>query len=197
LCGVPFKSAETLSSSPDHICGDCRQGKREFDSARSIGRYEDSLRELILSFKLKGALSSGRDCVILVRQSARLLVENKQLDGALHVPLNRRKLLNREFDQAAVLAQAVAEELEFPFWDKVLVRSAHTRGQAEVKNHTERRKNVRGAFRVEEADLLSGKSVLLVDDVFTSGATVAECARTMKKGGAAAVHVLTLARVLL
>jgi ComF family protein len=129
----------------------------------------------------------------LVEEHVRRLMEGVQLDLALNVPLHRRRLVSREFDQAGLLAQAAAEVLGIPFFSGLLIRATATRSQTAVEKK-DRWKNVRNAFGLTDAESIKGKSVLLVDDVFTSGATVNACTRTLKKGGAAAVHVFTLAR---
>ena len=190
-CGVPFKSEYALQWSPDHLCRDCRQLKQRFDTARSVGRYESPLRELILAFKLRGRLTAGGDCSFLMEQHAGRLMERRRLDLVLNVPLHRWRLLRREFDQSALLARAAADALGIPVATHLLTRVVNTQSQTDVKD---RRRNVRKAFSAENTEELKGKSVLLVDDVLTSSATVDECARTLKKGGAAEVHVLTLAR---
>lgn len=190
-CGVPFGSQYAYGGSDGNLCQDCRLGKHRFDSSRSVCRYESPLRELILAFKLRGNLQAARECASLVETHIHRLMAGEQLDAVLNVPLHRRRLLSREFDQAALLAEAAARALCIPFTPGVLTREVNTRSQTEAKD---RRKNVKGAFSVRHPAAIEGKSVLLVDDIFTSGSTLDECTRTLNRSGAAAVHVFTLAR---
>jgi len=192
-CGIPFKSEYAHQWSPDHLCQDCRQSRRRFDSARYVGTYESPLRELVLAFKLKGNPTAGGDCTDLIKENVSSLMEGKKLDMVINVPLHQRRLLSREFDQAGLLAEAAAGALRLPFPSGSLTRVINTGSQTKVKD---RKKNVRGAFMVKRPEMVAGKSVLLVDDVFTSGATMEECSRVLKRSGAAAVHLFTLARAI-
>jgi ComF family protein len=129
----------------------------------------------------------------LIKENVPGLMKGKKLDMVINVPLHRRRLLSREFDQAGLLAEAAAEALQLPFLRGALARIINTDSQTKAKD---RKKNVRGAFMVKKPEMVEGKSVLLVDDVFTSGATMEECSRVLKKSGAAAVHLFTLARAI-
>jgi len=102
--------------------------------------------------------------------------------------------MQREFNQSAVLATGLAQQLGSAVWEQVLQRTRWTRPQVELSGD-ERRRNVRDAFRVTDAARLQGKALLLVDDVLTTGATISEAARALKAAGAAQVDVFALARV--
>lgn len=192
-CGVPFGSQYAYGWRDGNLCEDCRLGKHRFDSSRSVCRYESPLRELILAFKLRGNLAAAHECASLVETHIHRLMAEKQLDIVLNVPMHPRRLLGREFDQAALLARAAAEALCVPFPPGALARVVNTRSQTDARD---RRKNVKGAFRVRHPEAVEGRSVLLVDDIFTSGSTLDECTRTLKRSSAAAVHVFTLARAM-
>ena len=109
------------------------------------------------------------------------------------VPLHFNKLRERGFDQSFILAQAVAEVLRLPVLVQPISRIRDTPPQAK-KNRKERAKNVHGAFLVKEVEQVRGQDILLVDDVMTTGSTVNEVARVVKRAGANRVHVFTLAR---
>ena len=112
------------------------------------------------------------------------------------VPLHRRRLFMRRYNQSALLAARLARRARATLAVDLLVRRRHTRLQGQLSADA-RRRNVQGAFEIrrKRKAMLDGKRVLLIDDVLTTGATVDECARVLRRGGATAVDVLTLARV--
>jgi ComF family protein len=115
-------------------------------------------------------------------------------DAILPVPLHRQRLMQREFNQAFVVAQGLARYLNVPVLERLLVRVRSTRPQVELSGG-ERRQNVRQAFAVTEPGALADKFVLVVDDVLTTGATLGEVARVLKNAGVRQVDVFALARV--
>ena len=110
------------------------------------------------------------------------------------VPLHRSKLRTREFDQALALARHVSQGVGIPLWADVLIRHRPTLSQVGL-SAAERQRNIRGAFTVQKPQYCAGKALLLIDDVYTTGATVQECARLLRQAGATRVDVYTLARV--
>ncbi|MGH8060056.1 MAG: ComF family protein [Candidatus Entotheonellia bacterium] len=193
-CGRPFRSPLALAYSPEHRCGACRRKPPAFDSARAIGRYEGPLREAIHLLKYRGKLSLRRPLLQLALAHFQAHFGGATFDALIPVPLHRRRLMRREFNQSAVLATGLARQLGSVVWEQVLQRSRWTRPQVELSGD-ERRRNMRDAFRVTDAARLEGKALLLVDDVLTTGATVGEAARVLKAAGAARVDVFALARV--
>jgi ComF family protein len=125
----------------------------------------------------------------LTRPACRELVDAAEV--LVPVPLHTRRLKERGFNQAVLLAQAFPEK---PLARETLVRVRHTPPQTGL-NPKERRENVRKAFAVPRPEEVKGKTILLVDDVYTTGATVRECAKVLLKAGAREVNVLTVARV--
>ena len=156
--------------------------------------YDDASRDLILGFKrgdrLEGAPGFGQ----WMARSGRSLLQGADL--VVPVPLHRRRLFFRRFNQAAVLAHAIGKSAGIPVLADGLMRKRATPSQAGL-SRSGRFRNVRGAFalRPRHKERLRGRHVILVDDVMTTGATVESCARALLKGGAASVSVLTLARV--
>jgi len=150
------------------------------------------LREILHKFKYQGKLSLGR---VL----SRILVENyprelDRIDLIVTVPLHISKLRTREFNQSVVMGMGLAKGIEVPFDPFVLKKVRDTKPQYEMGNETERRSNVRGAFIVENTSRVGKKSILLLDDVFTTGSTLNECTRVLLNSGVIKVQALTLMR---
>jgi ComF family protein len=173
-------------------CPRCRDEKFQFDSATRLGLYDGPLRDAILLMK-KQAGETMAECV------GRLWARNHAdwfralgVQVVIPVPLHWRRRLRRGYNQAEVLAVAVARLLRVPCEPRWLRRVRATSIQAQVAE-SERRTNVRGAFRAARSARPAGKTVLLVDDVLTTGSTASEAARALRQAGAATVHVAVLA----
>lgn len=154
--------------------------------------YEEPIKKLIHRFKYQGKT----DCLVSVSTLARdhpALEEMREADLIIPVPLHPARLRERGFNQALLLARAIfpGDRRVVP---RLLIRIRATAPQAGFDGAA-RRANLRKAFEVTAPGLLAGKRILLIDDVLTTGSTVNECAKTLKKAGAAEVLVITLARV--
>jgi len=189
-CGFPFPYA----APEETLCAACARVPPLFDRARAVFRYDDASRGLVLGFKhadeTHAAVAFGR---WLARAGTKLTAD---ADLIAPVPLHRWRLLSRRYNQSALLAQALARVAGPQLAVDLLVRRRHTPRQGRL-SPLARRRNVRGAFAVRPRwkQAVEGRRVLLVDDVLTTGATVEECARVLRRQGAAGVDVLTLARV--
>jgi ComF family protein len=195
-----FSGAETLC----HKCGEflhenptdfetfCRRCDEHFyDAARAVGIYENALSASIVHLKNEPFVARNLQKLFL---SA---FENSSFQDAakiIPVPLSRKRLLERGFNQAAVLARILAKHTKIDLDEKSLVRSVHTPMHRAAMDRKAREMTVKNAFEVKRPKLIEGENILLVDDVFTSGATVSNCAEVLKKKGANKVYVLTLAR---
>lgn len=191
-CGHPFE----VDVGEAALCGACLAEAPHWRRARAVFRYDDASKALVLRFKhgdrLEGAPSFAR---WMARAGADLVGE---ADVIVPVPLHRFRLLARRYNQAALLAMALGRLAGKPVEPDLLLRRRRTPVQGHM-NREDRRRNVKGAFAVRERKLalVAGKSVLLIDDVLTTGATAGECARVLTRAGAASVDVLTLGRVVL
>jgi ComF family protein len=189
-CGVPFG----FSVTGDTLCAPCMESEPVFDRARAAVVYNDPSRQLLLAFKYGDRLQAADTFLPwLLRAGSEMIAES---DIIVPVPLHARRLWQRRFNQSALLAQAVAASAKKQFLPEALIRLRHTVPQKGM-NRKERKDNVRGAFCANGryAAALTGKNILLIDDVLTSGATLNECARTLKRAGASSVFILTVARV--
>ena len=192
-CGVPFASAE--QGGPERLCPTCREHPPVFRHARAALRYDDQARRLILPLKHGDRLELAAILApMMLRAGARLLAHGGEV--LVPVPLHRRRLFHRRYNQAAVLAFAVGRLAGRPVVPDALVRTRRTAPLGD-KSPEERAREVAGSFalRRSRADRIAGRSVLLVDDVITSGATANACAAVLLAAGALTVDVLAAARV--
>ena len=188
-CGLPFEVPGA-----DQDCEACIRKPPRFDRARSVLAYDDASRDLILRFKhADRTLAAGPFARWMVRAGAGLWAG---ADLLTPVPLHRWRLVRRRYNQAALLAHAISRETGIPAMPDLLRRTRPTRNQGGLSAPA-RAENVHDAFAVRPRHLarLNGLRVVLVDDVFTTGATVETAAAVLLDAGAAAVDVVTLARV--
>jgi ComF family protein len=153
--------------------------------------YQGVMAEAIQRFKYHGEIQLADSLGWLWKK---ISLEDLSFEVIIPVPLYPSRLRERGFNQSLVLGRILGRFLHKPVVIKGLRRTRNTVPQVEL-DHAQREKNVRGAFEVGDSQEIKGKSVLLVDDVFTTGATVNECTKVLKKAGAGQVYVLTLARV--
>ena len=189
-CGMPF--AEDLGQGA--LCAECLARPPRFGRARAALVYDDRTRRLVLPFKHGDRTDMARACgAWMARAGADLLAE---ADIVAPVPLHWRRLFMRRYNQALLLAAKLSRDADVPLAPDLVRRRRWTGSQAGLKAR-ERQRNVRLAFDVHPrwSARLEGRSILLVDDVLTTGATVDACVRVLQKAGAHRVDVLTLARV--
>jgi len=189
VCGLPFPHP----MGEDAVCADCARERMSWDRARAVLRYDKHSRRLVLGLKhgdhthLAGAL--GR----WMKRAGGEILDNADL--ILPVPLHWTRLFARRYNQAALLAHAIRAAGGPPVAADWLVRRRRTPSQGRL-SAAGRARNVRGAFALRRGRSVKGKRVVIIDDVLTTGATVEECARVLRRAGAGFVGVLTLARAL-
>jgi ComF family protein len=176
-----------------HLCSDCLSDIHQFDRARAAGIYRGLLREIIQRFKYEGKTFLARPLAQLVTHIAAGLADYQDLKLIIPVPLHPRRLRQRGFNQASLLARQLGSNLGLPVDYSLLKRSRWTEPQTGL-SRKQRAKNVKGAFALINQKKVGGKGVLLLDDVITTGETVNQCVRVLKAGGARKVVVLTVAR---
>jgi ComF family protein len=159
-----------------------------------VGLYQGALRDIIHAMKYQGVYGLVRPLAALLQAQFAWHWGSVVPEALVPIPLHRSKLRQREFDQAVALAGYVSAYTGVPLWADVLVRHRATVSQVGL-TAVQRRQNVRGAFHLSAPHMCAGKVILLIDDVYTTGATMRECARLLQQAGARWVGVYTLARV--
>lgn len=190
-CGIPFTGAEGGS----HLCGDCMVSKSVYSAARAVGRYESTLLEAIHRFKYNGKISVGEILGRLMAEFAYPAFNIRDYSMIMPVPLHPKRLRERGFNQSVVLAREISKRFHISLDFMTLRRHVDTEPQISL-GKKEREANVHGVFSVTDSGIVKGQKIILVDDVYTSGSTVKECARVLMKNRADRVAVLTLARAI-
>jgi ComF family protein len=181
-CGTP-ESGDVVR------CGRC--DSHLFTAARAVGLYEGALRETALQIKRRPYLPKHVEALLVAAAQREPLNASTRIAP---VPLHAERLRARGFNQASIIAQVLAKSLRIPLDEVSLVRVAGSDKHRAGMDAKGRRDTVAGAFVVSHPALVANENVLLVDDVFTTGATVSACAEALISAGAANVFVLTLAR---
>jgi len=179
---------------PIALCTACRTKGRPWDGLAFHGRYEGVLRELVLQFKFSSRLGQGRLLGQLLVATCRRLAfpDGGAPDMLLPVPLHPRRLAWRGFNQSLELARIVGRTLQFPVRTDGIFRIRYTTPQSRLPG-PRRLENIQGAFRADPA-VVGGRTVVLVDDVMTTGATMETAALALRQAGACQVDVLVVAR---
>ena len=190
VCGLPFE----IDMESDALCAGCAADRPPFNRARAAMRYGGVARDMILALKHGDRTHTAPGLGRLMAAAGGDLLATS--DVCVPVPLHRWRLARRRFNQAALLARALRQHADFLLLPGALRRIRQTPSQGGL-SRAGRHRNVRGAFRLDPRanDRIDSRTILLIDDVYTTGATVAECARVLRRAGAGAVNVLTVARV--
>jgi ComF family protein len=180
ICGLPTVSEYTRT------CGECLSEKPPFEKMEYFGIYEGPLKESIHLFKFNNVKRLAKPLAQLLHS-----IIDADYDAVIPVPLHINKLREREFNQTALLGLYLARHIDKPLMLDALIKTRETSLQTDVTGK-ERRANLKGAFSASQK--IKGLRLLLVDDVITTGATIKECAFTLRKAGAASVDAVALAR---
>ena len=201
-CGIMFKSRE----GEDHICGECLTSPKKIRKCRAPGVYDKAVMAVIHCLKYKGKIQLARPLGMLLFSAFISCWDKESIDVIVPVPLHKKRFRKRGFNQSFLLIREwvqLAKSLNINFAhikiDKhLLLRNRWTQPQTGL-GRRQRMANIKNAFSINESSNIAGiieKRVLLVDDVYTTGATANECAKVLLRSGAGSVDVLTLARAM-
>ena len=185
------------------ICRSCREHLPLLDeknrqislkgipACSSLFRYEGDARQAILRYKFHGLSFYSREFASLMAEN--LTSEELSCDVITWVPLSKKRKRTRGYDQAQLLAKELASEIHVPC-SCLLVKKRNAAPQSGSGGREERKANIRDAYRIKDGADIRGKTILLIDDIVTTGATLEECAAVLLSAGAACVKALTIAR---
>jgi ComF family protein len=199
VCGERLTSPYMVSGG-EARCGACQRLEPLFVKAVAYGSYEGGLRELIHLLKYEQVRPAAGVLGRMLSEAIAGLAPKLDQAMVVPVPLHAAKLRQRGFNQSELIARAALKSpalsaMSWPLHASILERTRATESQTGLTRH-QRQENIRGAFHVLDSPTVTGRTILLVDDVFTTGTTVSECARVLRKAGANQVWVATVARVL-
>lgn len=199
-CGAPLNYCEaserTAISDYQDRCYHCRELDFDFQKNESLGVFDGMMRELIHQFKFGGRRSLFRvfSELLLVHKASYI----REHDAIIPVPLSQARFRERGFNQSYMIGKTIAVSTNIPFLGNILLRRGRSKPQSSIKSLRERRENLTDRFflRKKGKEMVRGKSILLIDDVLTTGATASACARVLYLGGAVRVNLLSMARAL-
>jgi len=189
-CGRPFLKSDFAS---DHLCGECILKAPPFTSARSAVQHTGLVRDRINHLKFGGQLHWVPPLAQLLEKTVQQ--RHISFDFIIAVPLHTKRLRQRGFNQSGLIAKALGKSMQCRVRFDVLIRAQWTKPQTRLSRQ-ERLQNVKNAFSVAAPSEVADRRILLIDDVFTTGTTLAECSKTLKKAGVSEVHAVTITRSL-
>lgn len=189
-CGFPFD----FEVEKESLCASCLANAPPYKTARAALKYGEVSRDMILGFKHADKTHAVRAFIPWLKRAGAEMLGNA--DFIAPVPLHYLRLVTRRYNQSAIIANALSRDTKIPVVPDLMRRTRATPSQGHL-TAKQRFRNVRRAFSVtpKHAELIKGKNIVLIDDVYTTGATVRECAKMLNKAGAGSVSILTLARV--
>lgn len=183
------KCGKKLYDEEKEYCMDCKKHIHQFDSGIAVFSYNEAIKKCIYEFKYKDMKIYGRFFGRKMAEYGREYFGVWKAEVIIPVPVSKKKFLKRGYNQAEILAKELAKNTGIPMDNHVLYRSKDTKPQKEVNRDT-RRKNLENAFIVSK-NVVKYKKVILVDDIYTTGSTIDECAKTLKAAGVQKVYFIS------
>jgi ComF family protein len=195
----PFcaKCGRQISGEPEakYVCSDCKNGELYFDRAFSVFYYDGILKKLVHDFKYNKMTALSKEFVESIIDFMKGYQIGIHTEMAVSIPMHPFRLFKREINPSEILAKNIAKKLGLCYSGNILKKTKNTLPQSNL-SRIERIKNLKESFSLQKnkEPAIKGKNILLVDDLFTTGSTVNECAKVLKKAGAGYIEVITLAR---
>lgn len=183
-CGKPVEPYEML-------CDDCRKVPHVYDEGRGVFLYNDVMKQTMIRLKYKQRREYGRVLGGLVYEAEKNAIRRWRPEALIPVPIYKKKLETRGYNQAEEIARPIAERAGVPLLSNLLVRVRQTEAMKSL-SATERRNNLTGAFTIGKQPGRPLKSVIVVDDIYTTGATIDACAEVLRRAGTAHVYFLAV-----
>ena len=183
----------SVESSTITICKDCKISAPYFDRAGSACYYDGILKELVYNFKYKKITSLGEEFAKIIINFMKINNLGNLAEIIAPIPMHPKRLFKREVNHADILAKNIAKKLNIHYSGKLLKKIKETAVQTGL-GRQKRIKNILGSFSIQNSSIAENKNILLVDDLFTTGSTVNECAKLLRKAGARYIEVIALAR---
>lgn len=191
-CGMPLENTNQKNNKKI-LCGACIKNKNEiFRMQRFAIKYNDMSKNMILGFKFLDKTENAKIFAKWLHFAAKDIYE-EGIDIIIPVPLHFKRLIKRKYNQSALLAKELSKISNIKVEYSALKRAKNNRPQVEFSGRA-RKQNVKNVFTISNSNKIEGKRILLVDDVYTTGSTMKECAKSLKKVGAKSVDFITIAR---
>jgi len=184
-CGRPLDWGQT-----DMICGHCSNGAAYYDECCSVFEFSGIIKDMLHRLKYDNEVDLAYPVGIFAAK--KIENTNWDIDAVIPVPLHQKKLSERGFNQSLLIGEVVARESGIDVLKDVLIRQRYTKSQVNL-SRLERMSNVENAFEIISGKKIKGRTVLLLDDIMTTGATLNECSRILKECGAGMVYCITAA----
>ncbi len=168
---------------------------RNFDEHIFIFQYDDEIRNLILNYKFRDKPYLYKTIMDFIKNNEKICVQIKKYDIITQVPISKKRYKQRGYNQSSIIAKNLAKELEIKYMENVIKKIKDNIPQS-MLNEEEREKNVKGVYNLQknQKEKIFGKSILLVDDIFTTGNTVNECSNILKESGVKNIGIFTIAK---
>ena len=184
------KCSKQLDNEDAEHCFDCQQKKHYFDGGYAILLYDEKMQKSMAHFKFHGRREYGGFYADLLVKAARQIVERWQVEVLLPVPIHRARVSTRGYNQTEIIGRVLSKELSIPIRTDLVKRVKNTKAQKQLKID-ERKENVRGAFALNQ-EVSMYRRVLIIDDIYTTGSTIDEMAKELRKKGVKEVFFLTV-----
>ncbi len=193
-CGNPLQ----YDFGENALCAECIENPPNFDKGRFVFAYNKLTSKIISRFKYSDKTFASQKISQLMVNKILPFHKNNEFEIVTSIPISRKKLISRKYNQSALLANQIAEILKLKCDNQILFRNRNVAPQASL-NRTERLKNMKNVFDIspKKKRLIAGKNILLIDDVLTTGATLNEASKILKKNGANKIYTLTFAKTFL